>query len=177
MLKPSVQAAAATQEWLHTDNAPDMMSLAQELTQQAEATQSGDLSRAEDMLTAQAHTLDAIFNRLATRAINAEYLPQFEANIKLALRAQSQSRATWETLSAIQNPPVARYINQANIAHGHQQVNNNSSRAGETEKSPTQLLEQTDGNRLDCGATVTASRTDPQMATVGEIDRAEDRGG
>jgi hypothetical protein len=69
---------------------------------------------------------------------------------------------------------VARYINQANIAHGHQQVNNNSSRAGETEKAPTQLLEQTDGNRLDCGATVAASGTDPHLETVGEIDRAED---
>lgn len=177
MLKPSVQAAAATQEWLHTDSAPDMMSLTQELTRQAEATQSGDLSRAEEMLTAQAHTLDAIFNRLATRAINAEYLPQFEANLKLALRAQSQARATWETLSTIQNPPVARYINQANIAHGHQQVNNSSSRADENEKAPNQLLEQTDGNRLDCGATVAASGTDPQMATVGEIDRTEDGGG
>jgi hypothetical protein len=84
------------------------------------------------MLTAPARARDAIFNRLATRAINAEYLPQFEANLKLALRAQSQARSTWETLSAIQHPTVARYINQADIAHGHQQVNNNSSRAVET---------------------------------------------
>jgi hypothetical protein len=111
------------------------MSSAQELTRQAEATQSGDLSRAEGMLTAQAHIPDTVFNRLATRAVNAEYLHQFEANFKLALRAQSQARATWETLSAIQNPPVARYINEANIAHGHQQVNSNSSRAGKTEKN------------------------------------------
>jgi hypothetical protein len=71
---------------------------------------------------------------------------------------------------------VTQYINQTNIAQGHQQVNNSRSRAGETAKTPTQLLEQTDGNRLDCGATVAASGTNPKLATVGEIDGAEDGG-
>jgi len=46
--------------------------------------------------------------------------------LELALRAQSQSRATWDALATIKNPPVAGYVRQANIAHGPQQVNNTS---------------------------------------------------
>ncbi len=85
------------------------------------------------MLASQAHTLDAIFNNLARRAINAECLNQFEQYLKLGLRAQSQCRATWEALSAIKNPPVMGYVRQANIAHGPQQVNNtDDARAGKT---------------------------------------------
>ena len=48
------------------------------------------------MLTAQAHTLVAIFNNLARRASNAEYRDHLDRYLKLALRAQSQYRATCE---------------------------------------------------------------------------------
>jgi len=44
--------------------------------------------------------------------------------LKLALRAQNQCRATIETLSVVKNPPTATFVRQANIAAGHQQVNN-----------------------------------------------------
>jgi len=84
------------------------------------------------MLTAQVHTLDAIFNNMARRAINAEYMGSLESYLKLALRAQSQARATWETLSATKNPPMVGYVKQANIAQGHQQVNNAATPASET---------------------------------------------
>ena len=49
-----------------------------------------------------------------------EYLHAAEAYLKLGLRAQSQCRATWEVISAIKHPPVAGYVCQANISHGHQ---------------------------------------------------------
>jgi len=84
----------------------------------------GVLERAEAMLTSQAHTLDAIFNNLARRAVNAEYMDHLDRYLKLALRAQSQCRATWESLITIKHPPVAGYVKQANIVHGPQQVNN-----------------------------------------------------
>ena len=58
------------------------------------------------MLTAQAHTLDAIFNKMAVLAINAKYMDQMEPFLKVGLRAQSQCRATWESLATIKNPPV-----------------------------------------------------------------------
>ncbi len=87
------------------------------------------------MLTAQAHTLDAVFNNLARRAINAEYMDNLDRYLKLALRAQSQCRATWEALATMKNPPMIGYVRQANIAHGHQQVNNATSTAGDTARA------------------------------------------
>ncbi len=134
------------------------------------------------MLTARAHTLDTIFNNLARRAINAEYMDHLDRYLKLALRAQSQCRATWETLATIKNPPMVGYVKQANIASGHQQVNNAPSAVSEApparknEKSKNRLLVVKDGKRLDTQATGTAGRTDPAMATLGEVERTEDTG-
>ena len=125
---PTMTAAATAKRYAPVKDV-DLTALSAELTRQAAAVQAGDLSRAEEMLSAQAHTLDAIFNQLAARAADAQYLPQLEALLKLALRAQSQARSTWEAVSAIQHPPLAGYINQANIAGGHQQINNGT-RAG-----------------------------------------------
>ena len=73
------------------------------------------------------------------------------------------------------------YVRQANIAHGPQQVNNATAasdvaaRAGENPNLQNKLLEEKDGQRLDPGTTCTPGRVDPAMATVGEVDRAEDR--
>jgi hypothetical protein len=51
------------------------------------------------MLAIQTHTLDTIFNEVARNANAAEYVSQFEAYLKLGLKAQSQCRATFETFS------------------------------------------------------------------------------
>jgi hypothetical protein len=71
-------------------------------------------------------TLNVMFGDLSTLAkanLSGGYMEAGERYLRLALKAQSQSRATLETLSAIKNPPVV-YAKQANIAHGPQQVNN-----------------------------------------------------
>jgi hypothetical protein len=44
--------------------------------------------------------------------------------LRLAFKAQSQSRATLETLAFTQNPRSVEFVRQANIANGPQQVNN-----------------------------------------------------
>jgi len=181
-LRPTVQAAVTLKEYDKVFGDLGLSSLIDSLTEQTRATAGGDLKRAEAMLTTQAHTLDAIFNNLARRAINAEYMDNLDRYLKLALRAQSQCRATWEALATIKNPPVMGYVRQANIAHGPQQVNNASAAAGDgprAEENPdlqNELLEEKDGERLDPGTACTPSRVDPAMATVGEVDRAEDRG-
>lgn len=85
-------------------------------------------------LTAQAAAFDAIFTELARRgALNlGEYLSASETYLRLALKAQSQCRATLETLAEIKNPHPVAFVQQANIAHGPQQVNNGAeSRARE----------------------------------------------
>ena len=183
VLRPTVQAAVTLKEYGTSFGDLDLSGLIASLTEQTQLSNDGDLGRAEAMLTAQAHTLDAIFNNLARRAINAEYMDNLDRYLKLALRAQSQCRATWEALATIKNPPVMGYVRQANIAHGPQQVNNASNapaaapRAGENPNLQNKLLEEKDGERLDTGTTCAPGTDDPAMATLGEVDRAENRRG
>lgn len=179
-LRPNVQAAITLAEYGKPMAKLDTCSLLEGLEEQTEACRSGDWKRAEEMLAAQAHTLDGIFNNLARQALKAEYVDHFERYLRLALRAQSQARTTWETLAAIKNPPIMGYVRQANIAHGPQQVNNAASapedvpRAGENRNRQSRLLEEHDGNRLDTRTARAASGVDTPMETVGAIHRAED---
>ncbi len=106
------------------------------------------------------------------------YVETAETYLKLALRAQSQCRATLETLSNIKNPPLAGYVKQANIVHGPQQVVNHASpgsggaaSAHENVIPQNKLLEKDDGQRLDAGTAQAAIRADSAMETVGAIDR------
>lgn len=70
-------------------------------------------------------TLNAIFTEMARGAVitMGKNLDATEAYLRLALKAQNQSRATLETLSTIKNPPVL-IAKQANITTGQRQVNN-----------------------------------------------------
>jgi hypothetical protein len=119
--------------------------------------------------------------RMSHRAqINmGEHLDATDRYMRLALKAQSQCRATLETLAAIKNPPTV-FARQANIAQGPQQVNNTVSliggdaqplaRAGNQESEPNKLLEA-HGERLDLGATSTAGAGDQALAAVGARHR------
>lgn len=179
VLRPTVQAAVTLKEYGKAYGDLDLSGLIDALTVQTKAASDGDMGRGEAMLATQAHTLDAIFNNLARRAINAEYMDNLDRYLKLALRAQSQCRATWETLSAMKNPPMVGYVRQANIAHGHQQVNNAPSTAGETSRArentdvQNKLLEESDDQRLDIGAEGAAGGVDPAMAPLGKVDWSE----
>jgi hypothetical protein len=151
--------------------------LVDDLAKQCELASSGDLSRAEAFLMAQAHTLDAIFNNMAHRAaLNAgEYLGACEIYLRLALKAQTQCRATLETLAAIKNPQPVAFVRQANFAQGPQQVNNGVkaaiSRAEESKTLPNKLLEHQHGQRLDPGTAGAASGADSTLETVGASHR------
>lgn len=131
----------------------------------------------------QATALQSLFARLTENAFSASQLPQFDAFMRLALRAQNQCRATLETLSAIKNPPVV-IAKQANIAHGHQQVNNNTAipaskaHARENQIRPNELLmEEQYGAAVDTRATGPAISNDSEMATMGKINRTANTGG
>lgn len=145
-----------------------------ELRRQSAAIHVDDLSRAESMLTAQAHTLDGLFARLTTNALTAKQLNSFESYMKLALRAQNQSRATLQTLIELKAPKQIAFVKQANI--GNQvQVNNNSARAGKKQKEPNELLEVHHGERLDTRATSKTSRADQTVATMEKQHRTDKR--
>jgi hypothetical protein len=156
-----------------------------------EAINRGDLSAAERMLNSQAVALNAIFGELARRAaLNmGTHLGATESYMRLALKAQSQSRATVETLAAIKNPPMV-FARQANINNGGQQQVNNapappnaeqyapaSAHPGETVSAPTELLEgRTHGRtQLDPGAAPAASPAHSRVAPMGSLDRPAHR--
>lgn len=177
VIAPTVRGAVTTQAFCKVFGETDLNSLIIELGKQNEKARGGDLARAENILMTQAHTLDAIFNELARRAASnmSEYLNAMDRYMRLALKAQSQCRATLETLATIKNPPVI-YAKQANIANGPQQVNNGTSPAhvgGETSIEPNKLLEQQHEQRLDTGTQGAAVGADKELETVGAIDRAE----
>jgi hypothetical protein len=120
-----------------------------------------------------------MFASLARRAashIGCNMLAAMETYMRLALRAQNQSRMTLETLATIKNPPVV-FAKQANIAHGHQQVNNGEAvpvtRAGENQKQQAKLLEAPGAKPewMDTGTSRAAAPGDPAMAAVEAFDR------
>lgn len=100
-LRPTIQAAVTLHEFNKSFGELSMNTLVHDLVHQCTLANKGDLSRAEALLIAQAHTLDAIFNSLARRAsLNmGEYINAAETYMRLALKAQSQCRATLETLA------------------------------------------------------------------------------
>lgn len=173
--KPEVQAAITLKslEDFDRENSAPLMDFVAALEKHGKAANSGDLTQGEAMLMAHAHTLDSLFNTLTRRALLnlGQYPDAVERYLRLALKAQSQCRSTLETLAAIKNPPHVAFVKQANIAAGHQQVNNGTP-AREIESSQSKLLESVNGERLDFGTTQAAGRADPQLATVATIHRA-----
>jgi hypothetical protein len=102
----------------------------------------------------------------------ADHLKASELFMRLALKSQSQCRATIETLAAVKNPPSLAFVKQANIANGHQQVNNGlASPARENVFSTNEVLEPHE--QLDQRTTQAPSLSNSKVATLGTIDRTE----
>lgn len=185
-LSPSLNAVAVIEKYGKPLGELDLATLHESLNDSVAKIWGGDLKQCEAMLLAQAHALQAIFMNLARRAAGENYLAQYETHLRIALKAQSQCRATLETLASIKNPPVA-IVRQANIANGPQQVNNGTTpsaaqatklpRARTKQNSQTQLLEKHHGQRLDTRTTGAAGRTDQELEAVGAIKRPQNPGG
>jgi len=184
-LRPSVRAAVTTQAYSKLAfGTVDLTTLVDELGKQVDAVHRGDLKRTEAMLISQAHTLDAIFHELARRAgLNmGEYLDAAETYLRLALKAQSQCQSTLEALAEIENPKPVAFVQQANTAHGPQQVNNGAAppaaepARGRIGKPPNKLLESQDGERLNTGTASAADGADSHLETVGTIKRTANDG-
>jgi hypothetical protein len=174
--RPEVNAAVAIEQWQADTH--DVNALVSELNRQVEAVNSGDMRRAEAMLISQAHTLDQIFMSLARRAVKQDLLRQWETYMRMAMKAQSQCRMTLESLATLKNPQVV-FARQANINNGGQQQVNNGvashpSRAGNPEGKKSELLEGSNGERMDPGAQGAPSSADSVMETVGAIHRPTD---
>lgn len=181
LAQPEVRAATVVQTW---DPRLDINATGDELREQMAAVAKGSMARPEAILVAQAHTLDALFSVLAVRSHSnaaAGYMDASERYLRLALKAQSQCRSTIEALAEIKNPRPVAFVKQANISHGHQQVNNGI-QAGTAHAHGNLSLQS---NKLsggtyellpNTGASALAGRVDTPLETVGEIHRATDGG-
>jgi hypothetical protein len=101
---------------------------------------------------------------------------------RIAFRAWSRCRATLATLAAIKLRPVA-FVNQANIAHGPQQVNNSRVvRNGSTPRREAKIRpSKVSGRKRELlpnpRASAVKSDADPQMETLGAVHGTEDNRG
>ena len=158
--------------------APDFKETMQAIMADIAKVNRGDLSDIEAMLTGQAVMLQGMFAEMALRAAEQTQLKHYQAFFSMAMKAQAQSRSTIQALVELKYPRQVVITKQANISHGHQQVNNGEFRdqyagtrphAQEIPIESNELLEidnDTTGERLDTRATQSAIREDQAMATV-----------
>jgi chorismate mutase len=145
---PLFRSLAATKACGSTAGDVDLTASMEVLRDEIERVNQGDLASIERTLTVQANTLDAIFNQLVTRAMNhQQYFPLMEKQLKLALKAQNQCRATLQTLTDIKRPSTV-IAQQANVCAGLQQVNNHTDRPP-VQKPAKQTIENDNDSRLD----------------------------
>ena len=148
----------------------EIVDVASLLREKITAIQNGDMKPIEAMLIGQVQALQTMFVSLGRQAASKTQLNQYIAFMSLALKAQSQNRVTIQALNELKNPKQDTFVKQANIAHGHQQVNNatdTQARANESDNQPNELLELNNGSAtIDSGAAQTAIVKDKAMATM-----------
>lgn len=155
----------------------DLSEIIEDLKLRVAKVQSGDMAAMEAMLVGQAQALQTIFVGLTRKAVSQEYLKNYSVMMSLALKAQSQSRATIQALTELKYPKQVAFVKQANISHGHQQINNDgtqssmqgigNSRAEKNQNQPNELLEVNNGSEtMDTRATQTTIPNDQAMATL-----------
>jgi hypothetical protein len=179
-LHPSTQAAVTIQKYTAGGEGSelDLILLTEGLQNEIAEVNGGDLRKMEALLVTQAFALNAVFGHLIRLGmpVDGQRLNSCDLFLRMALRAQSASRATVEALTALKNPPVI-YARQANLTTGAQQINNafaEPSHGCELENGPNKLLEVSNGERMDIGATGAAGRANQELEAVGSINRTED---
>jgi 3-oxoacyl-ACP reductase-like protein len=126
-LSPSLTAASVIDKFHLAQGLPggvDVVSLAGRIERAAEAIRAGDLAEIEALLLAQAHALNSVFVQYALRSAGAATQDRASELLLLAMKAQAGSRATLSTLVDLKVPRTTLIAKQANLAQGHQQVNN-----------------------------------------------------
>lgn len=161
----------------------DATDVLKQLNAMAADVAGGDLSAVEQMLLHQAIALQTMFMDLAVRAKGQKELTAVQSLTQMALKAQSGSRATLQTLGDLKNPrPV--FVRQTNVAQT-QQVNNGSqelppvSRAKNQPLAPNELIapnqEHHGSTTLDARAAAAASPADSAEQALGALNRTAKR--
>lgn len=129
--------------------------------------QGGDLTKIEEMLLSQAVALEMMFTSLARTAKAQEQLLQYETHMRFALKAQNQSRATLQALIQLKQPSQTTFVKQANVAQGHQQVNN----LPEKKITPQNELLRGNHAKLDSKTTPKAKGVNSTLEAMDKINR------
>lgn len=137
-----------------------------------EEIKKGDLSKLEEMFYSQAVALNMMFTSMSKIALHQSGLPQFESHMRFALKAQNQSRATLQALMQLKQPSNTQFIKQANIANGHQQINNGVS-PEKLSKETNELLEVQDGKRLDGGTQAETKAINSELEAMDTVHRGK----
>ena len=135
-----------------------------------DAIKRGDLSNLEEMLYAQAIALNLMFVSLSRRASIQTNVDIRSSITNLALKSQNQSRNTLQALINLKQPSSTQFIKQANIAQGHQQVNN----LAEKNITPQNELLRGIYAELDTGTTRTPKGIDTTLEALGKVNRRKD---
>ena len=128
MLEPharhGISASAFARRALGTNiEAPGLMDYIDHVKSATAKAEAGDLGLASRTLAAQAITLDSMFTDLARRAaLNVgEHLNAAETYVRLALKAQSNCRATLEALAKL-HQPREQTVRHVHVNNGGQAI-------------------------------------------------------
>ena len=178
----NTQNAVGIVAWSNFAGEIDLQALVNDLGEQTQKVQDGDMRPVEGMLYRQAKTLETMFTHLTRRASKQENMKWFQTYLTLALKAQAQCRASLEALAEVKNPRSVAFVKQANVTSGPQQVNNTyagasahtaiNSPAESFQSEPNKLLEADHEQRMDIGAQGQAGRVNQAVETVGAGHRA-----
>ena len=169
---PEVQAALTIEKYGWGGFKTDAQYTIPELAEQTKRVNDGDLSRIEDMLTSQMHTLDAMFNSLARRAMDTTIVDQTKLWLTASLKAQRQCVQAAEALATLKNPAVFVGKQQIHQSAGPMQVNNAPVPVKSDHDSELMEITHEHIERLDTGAPGKTGRDDPAMEAVGAEHRA-----
>lgn len=179
-LSPVINNTVALQAMAITKSEKiDLSEAVEVMKEKSEKIIAGDLSELETTLFAQVVSLNAIFNTLTLRSAHnmGSYLKSTETYMRLALKAQAQCARTVEVLAAMKNPPIV-YAKQANIAQGHQQINNNESyaHAEKNINSANELLSEDNNATVDTRGTIETSSINQELAALESVNGSKNTG-
>ncbi len=189
MLDPASASMLAQRGFVHATAdsmgnpcAVSVTGLVDTLNASMKEVEAGDLTSMERMLVGQANALQSMFVEFSRRGAlqMGHSLEALETYMRLAFRAQSQSRAAVEALVELKFPRTTVIAKQANVNNGgQQQVNNGVPAPGQTpqavnaEKSESKLLEDANASEwMDTRTTPAPARGHPAMEAVGALHRA-----
>lgn len=157
----------------NVSNQVDMEYAREVIGQGIDEVKKGDLSKLEEMLYSQAVALNMMFSNLSIRASLQTNVDIKATLTNLCFKAQNQSRNTIQTLINLKQPSQTSFIKQANIAHGHQQINNGVAQSSPENLSnqTNELLEVQDGKWLDRGKKAETEGVNSELEALGEVHR------